>query len=64
MGYSGQTIYVFNKLTELSFEKDKPHNALLIARIRVILTTLEYDEDLPMDITITTYQIRILLKKI
>ncbi len=44
-GYSGQTIYTFNKLTELFFEKGKPHNASLIARVRAILTTLEYDED-------------------
>src|SRR6266498_444942 len=62
-GYLRQTIYAFNKLTELSFEKGKPYNASLIARIRAILTTLEYDEDPPMDVLTATYQIRILLKK-
>ncbi len=61
--YSGQTIYAFNKLTELSFEKGKPHNALLIAEIRAILTILEYDEDPPIDVITATYQIEILLKK-
>jgi len=61
--YSGQTIYAFNKLTELSFEKEKPHNASLVAGIRVILATLEYAENLQVDVTSTTYQIRILLKK-
>src|SRR6266540_76241 len=35
--YSGQTIYAFNKLTELSFEKGKPHNASLVAGIKAIL---------------------------
>src|SRR6266540_470197 len=48
--YSGQTIYAFNKLAKLFFEKEKPHNASLIAGIRIILITLEYDEDLPMDV--------------
>ncbi len=62
-GYSGQTIYTFNKLTELSFKKGKPHNASLVARVRVILITLEYDENSRMDVTTATYQIRILLKK-
>ncbi len=45
-GYSGQTMYAFNKLTELSFEKEKPHNASLVARIKAILTTVEYAEKL------------------
>ncbi len=62
-GYSGQTIYAFNKLAKLFFEKGKPHNASLIAGIRIILITLEYDEDLPMDVITATYQIGILLKK-
>jgi len=62
-GYSGQTIYAFNKLTELSFEKGKPHNISLIAEVRAILTTLEYDKDLRVDVTMTTYQMGILLKK-
>src|SRR6266540_5778249 len=62
-GYSGQIIYAFNKLTELFFEKGKPHNASLVAGIRVILTTLEYAEDLRVNVTTATYQIRILLKK-
>src|SRR6266540_1977738 len=61
--YSGQTIYAFNKLTELSFEKGKPHNASLVAGIRAMLTTLEYTENPKVDITSATYQIGILLKK-
>ena len=62
-GYSGQTIYAFNKLTELSFEKGKPHNALLVAGIKAMLTTVEYSENPRVDIPTATYQIRILLKK-
>jgi len=62
-GYLGQTIYTFNKLIEFSFKKGKPHNTSLIARIKAILTTLKYDEDLLIDVTTATYQIRILLKK-
>ncbi len=54
-GYSGQTIYAFNKLTELSFEKDKSHNTSLITEVRAILTTLEYDKDLRVDVTMVTY---------
>ncbi len=61
--YSEQTIYAFNKLTKLSFEKEKPHNASLVAGIKAILTTLEYAEDPRVDITTATYQIGILLKK-
>jgi len=61
--YSRQTIFVFNKLTELSFEKGKPHNVLLIAGIKAILTTLEYAEVSRLDVTSATYQIGILLKK-
>src|SRR6266511_590893 len=61
--YSGQTIYAFNKLMELSFEKGKPHNASLIAGIRAILIILEYAENPQVDVTSATYQIRILLKK-
>src|SRR6266498_3405479 len=62
-GYSGQTIYAFNKLTELSFEKGKPHNASLVAGIRAMLTTLEYAEKPKVNVTSATYQIGILLKK-
>src|SRR6266540_5360897 len=62
-GYSRQTIYAFNKLTELSFEKGKPYNASLIAGIRAILIILKYDEDPLVDVTTATYQIGILLKK-
>ena len=62
-GYSGQTIYAFNKLTELSFKKGKPHNALLIAGIRAMLTILKYVEIPKTDVTSVTYQIGILLKK-
>ena len=61
--YSRQTIYAFNKLTELSFKKGKPHNASLVAGIRIILTILEYAENPRVDVTLATYQIRILLKK-
>src|SRR6266498_3811814 len=61
--YSGQTIYAFNKLTELSFEKEKPHNASLVAGIRAMLTTMEYAKKLKVDVTAATYQIGILLKK-
>src|SRR6266540_7236299 len=61
--YSEQTIYVFNKLTELSFEKGKPHNASLVAGIKAILTTLEYAEKPKVDILAATYQIGIMLKK-
>src|SRR6266540_3347189 len=61
--YSGQTIYAFNKMTELSFEKGKPHNASLVARIRAILTTLEYAEKPKLDMMAATYQIGIMLKK-
>src|SRR6266498_5904290 len=62
-GYSGQTIFAFNKLTELSFEKGKPHNASLIAGIKAILTTLEYAEVSRLDMMAATYQIGIMLKK-
>ena len=61
--YSRQTIYTFNKLTELSFEKEKPHNASLVAGIKAILTTVEYAENPQVDILTVTYQIRIMLKK-
>jgi len=61
--YSGQTIYAFNKLTELSFEKGKPHNASLVVGIKAILTTLEYAEKPKVDIPAATYQIGIMLKK-
>jgi len=61
--YSGQTIYAFNKLTELSFEKGKPHNASLIAGIKAILTTVKYAENPKVDIPTATYQIGIMLKK-
>src|SRR6266542_1731468 len=61
--YSGQTIYAFNKLTELSFEKGKPHNASLVVRIKAILTTLEYTEKPKVDIPAATFQIEIMLKK-
>jgi len=44
--YSGQTLYIFNKLAELSFDKEKLYNLSLIVGIRVILLTIEYDEEL------------------
>ena len=62
-GYSGQTIYAFNKLTELSFEKRKPHNLSLVAGIKAILTTVKYAENPLVDIPTATYQIRTMLKK-
>ena len=62
-GYLGQTIYAFNKLIELSFEKEKPYNASLVAEIRAILTILEYAKNSRVDVTTATYQLRILLKK-
>ena len=61
--YSGQTIYAFNKLAKLFFEKEKPHNLLLVAGIRAILTTLEYAKNPRVDVILATYQIGILLKK-
>src|SRR6266498_1587506 len=61
--YLGQIIYAFNKLAELSFEKEKPHNASLVAGIRAMLTTLEYAKNLRVNVTSATYQIGILLKK-
>src|SRR6266498_3770869 len=61
--YSGQTIYIFNKLTKLSFKKGKPHNASLVAGIRATLTILKYVENPQVDITSAIYQIGILLKK-
>src|SRR6266540_2150633 len=61
--YFRQTIYVFNKLTELSFEKGKSHNTSLVARIKAMLTTVEYAEKPRVDISIATYQIGIMLKK-
>ncbi len=61
--YSGQTIYAFNKLIELSFKKGKPYNALLIVGIKAILTTVKYAKRSRMDIPTATYQIGILLKK-
>ncbi len=61
--YSRQTIYIYNKLAELSFEKGKPYNAFLITGIRAILTTLEYDAESVADIMTVIFQIRILLKR-
>ncbi len=43
-GYFRQILYTFNKLVELSFDKGKPHNPSLIAGIRAILSTIEYNE--------------------
>ncbi len=61
--YSGQTIYAFNKLTKLSFEKEKPYNPSLVSGIKTILTTLKYAEVPKVDIPAATYQIGIMLKK-
>ncbi len=61
--YFEQTIYAFNKLTELSFKKGKPHNPSLVVGIKAILTTIEYAENPKVDIPIATYQIGIMLKK-
>ncbi len=62
-GYSKQTIYVFNKISKLFFENKKSHNASLIAGIRAILTTVEYDNEPEVDITMGIFQIRILFKR-
>jgi len=48
-------MYAFSKLTKLSFEKGKLHNASLIAGIRAILTILKYNVDPEIDITTATY---------
>ena len=56
-------IFAFNKLTELSYEKGKPHNPSLVFSIKAILTTLEYAEELSVDIPTAMYQIRIMIKK-
>ena len=61
--YSGQTIYAFNKLAKLSFDKSKLHNPSLIAGIRAILLTLEYDAEPEVNITTAIFQIGILLKR-
>jgi len=62
VGYFRQTIFAFSKIAELSFEKGKSHNAFLIAKIKAILSTLAYDFQPEVDITIAIFQIRILLK--
>src|SRR6266540_1126604 len=62
--YFRQTIYAFNKLAELSFDKGKPHNLSLIVGIRTILITLKYDEEPEVKITTAIFQIRILLKRL
>ena len=62
-GYSGQTIYAFNKLVKLSFNKGKPHNSSLIVGIRAILTTLKYEAKPAVDITMGIFQIKILFKR-
>src|SRR6266540_6504597 len=61
--YSGQTIYAFNKLTELSFEKGKPHNPSLVTGVKAMLTIVEYAKNPQVDIPTAIYQIGILLKK-
>ncbi len=62
-GYSGQTLFTFNKLAKLSFDKEKLHNPFLIAEIRVILTTIEYEEESEIAIITEIFQIGILLKR-
>ncbi len=62
-GYLKQTIYAFNKLTKLSFEKEKPYNASLVVEIKAILIIIEYSENSRVDIPMATYQIGIMLKK-
>ena len=51
MEYSGQTYFAFSKLAELSFKKEKSHNASLIVRLRALLSTLEYKEKSVENIT-------------
>ncbi len=62
--YSRQILYAFNKLAELFFDKRKSHNPFLIAEIRIILSTIEYDEEPEIAITIEIFQIGILLKRL
>jgi len=62
-GYFRQTIFAFNKLAELSFDKGKPHNTSLIAGIRAILIILKYDANLKVDATMVIFQMGILLKR-
>src|SRR6266540_2643903 len=62
-GYSKQTIFAFNKLAELSFDKGKPHNSSLITEIRAILSILKYDAEPEVDIITGIFQIEILLKR-
>src|SRR6266540_5396699 len=61
--YSKQTLYAFNKLAELSFKREKPHNASLIAGIRATLSTIEYESEPAIDIITRIFQISILLKR-
>ena len=63
-GYSEQILYAFNKLIKLSFDKEKPHNPSLVARIRVLILTLKYDSESEVDIVTGIFQIGILLKRL
>ncbi len=49
VGYSGQILYVFNKLVELSFKRGKPHNPFLVARVKALISTLEYEDESEVD---------------
>jgi len=48
----------------LSFEQDKPHNVSLIAGLKAILNTLEYNAEPDRDITMVIFQLGILLKRL
>ena len=63
IGYFGQILYIFNKLAKLFFEKDKPHNPFLVARVRVLIVILKYDNEPEIDIATDIFQISILLKR-
>ncbi len=63
IGYLRQTLYVFSKLAKLFFEKGKSYNASLIVGIRILISTMKYDSEPTIDITIGIFQISILLKR-
>ncbi|SRR6266540_3159101 len=62
-GYSGQILFTFNKLAELFFEKKKSYNMSLIAEIRALISTVEYDEKSEIDTTTGIFQMSILFKR-
>ncbi len=61
--YSGQTLYAFNKLVKLSFEKEKPYNPSLVARLRALISTLKYERESEADVIECIFKLGILLKR-